>query len=361
MGGGNNFTTHGGSASAAKKRFPPPKKELTCHSLNKKFSALNLCVLLCFLIFISDISRASNQKTLTEQETKPETSTEEKKEEHLLAAALVTAAVIGTILTLGTYWWWDRVGFTGQWKTKNEGFFGKNTYAGGADKFGHFYGTYVEFRTMVSIYELCGLSHDKALLYSMLAIFSLSTGVELVDAYTPYGFSYEDVIFNTLGLGLGYFTEKYSTIDSLVGIRLNYIPSRRYLEMENGESLVKKYIRLINDYTGMTFFLDVKFAGMGEKISNTFLKYFLFGLNYNSIDYSPSGPHKQRNLGFHIGLNVPVIIKSIFNKKSWAVKSSSTFAKYYVFPFTNVLFVYDFDQKRTKLNFGISGRIQITF
>ncbi|GAG57180.1 unnamed protein product, partial [marine sediment metagenome] len=43
---------------------------------------------------------------------------------------------------------------------KREGFFGKNTYAGGADKAGHFYASYVEFRTMVSLYELIGIKHS---------------------------------------------------------------------------------------------------------------------------------------------------------------------------------------------------------
>jgi len=327
----------------------------------KKIPKFCLCIFLCFLILVSNISGASNELTLEDHESNEETKNKEKKQNHLLPALLITGGTIGAMLSLGAVWWWDRSGFTGKWKWKREGFFGKNTYAGGADKTGHFYATYVEYRTMVSMYELIGINHDNALLLSALAVFLLSTGVELIDAFTPYGFSYEDVVFNTLGLGLGYFCEKYPKVDSLVGFRLNYVPSSRYLEMEKGTDFVKKYINLINDYNGMTFFLDVKFAGMGERISNTVLRYFLFGLNYNTIDYSPSGDNKQRNLGFHIGLNVPVILKSIFNENNKAVKISCTVFKYYALPFTNVLFQHDFDHKKTKLNFGISGRIQVTF
>ena len=326
-----------------------------------KFPKFCLYIFLCLLILVSNISGASNEEIITVHKSKKETSKKENKDDHLLPAILITGGAVGTILALGTVWWWDRSGFTGKWKMKKEGFFSNNTYSGGADKAGHFYASYVEFRTMVSMYELIGIKHDNALLLSGLAIFSLSTGIEMIDAFTHYGFSYEDVVFNAFGLGLGYFTEKYPKFDSLIGLRWSYFPSSRYLEMEKETSFVKKYIRLINDYNGMTFFLDVKFAGMGERTSNSVLKYFLFGLNYNTIDYSPSGDNKQRNLGFHIGLNVPVILKSIFNKNNWAVRSSSTFAKFYAFPFTNLLFQYDLDHKKMKLNFGIAGRIQITF
>jgi len=337
------------------------RREFIHRPCQKTIPRFCLCIFLCFLIFVSNTSGASIEEIFKDQELDEQTKKEEKKQDHLLPAILITGGIVGAILSLGAVWWWDRSGFTGKWKWKNEGFFGKNTYAGGADKFGHFYATYVEYRTMVSLYELIGMNHDNALLLSALAIFLLSTGVELVDAFTPYGFAYEDVIFNTLGLGLGYLCEKYPKVDSLIGFRLNYIPSSRYLEMEKGTDFVKKYISLINDYNGMTFFLDVKFAGMGERISNTALKYFLFGLNYNTIDYSPSGDNKQRNLGFHVGLNVPVILKSIFNENNRAVKISCTFFKYYALPFTNLLFQYNLDNKKTKLNFGIAGRIQIAF
>jgi len=336
-------------------------RESVYYPCQKKFPKFCICIFLCFLILVSNISGASTEEILAGHQSKEEKSKKEEEGDHLLPAVLITGGAIVTILSLGTVWWWDRVGYTGKWEWKREGFFGKNTYAGGADKFGHFYASYVEFRTMVSLYELIGIKHDNALLLSALAIFLLSTGVEMIDAFTPYGFSYEDVVFNSFGLGLGYVTEKYPKIDSLIGYRLDYFPSSTYLEMEKGTGLVKKYIRLVNDYNGMIFFLDFKFAGMGERISNSALKYFLFGLNYNSIDYSPSGDNKQRNIGFHVGLNVPVILKSIFNKNNCAVRSSSTFAKFYAFPFTNLLFQYDLDNKKIKLNFGIARRIQITF
>lgn len=336
------------------------KDSIYC-SWQKKFPKFCLYSFLCFLILVSNISGASTEEILADHQSKEKTSKKEDEDDHLLPVILITGGTIATILSLGTVWWWNRTGYTGKWEWKREGYFGKNTYAGGADKLGHFYASYVEFRTMVSLYELIGVKHDNALLLSGLAIFLLSTGVEMIDAFTPYGFSYEDVVFNSFGLGLGYVTEKYPKIDSLIGYRLGYFPSSTYLEMEKGTGLVKKYIRLINDYSGMIFFLDFKFTGMGERISNSALKYFLFGLNYNSIDYSPSGDNKQRNLGFHVGLNVPVILKSIFNKNNWAVRSSSTFAKFYAFPFTNLLFQYDLDNKNIKLNFGIGGRIQIIF
>jgi len=53
--------------------------------------------------------------------------------------------VIGGIAaTVGIYgmnsWWED--GFSGSFRTADEGWFGQNTYAGGADKAGHAYFTY---------------------------------------------------------------------------------------------------------------------------------------------------------------------------------------------------------------------------
>ena len=278
------------------------------------------------------------------------------EKDYILPAFLITTGICGGLLTAGAIWRWNDVEYTGKWKMGGEGFFGRNTYAGGADKFGHFYANYVEFRTLTKLYEIIGIEHNNALNLSALAIFLLGTGVEAIDAFTVYGFAYDDVIANTLGISLGYLSEKYLRFDSLIGFRLGYIPSNRYLQSDKGSNFVRKYISLTNDYSGMTFFLDFKFAG----ISNTPLKYFIVGINYNSFDYSPRGDDKQRNLGLHVGLNVPVILKSIF-KDNKGINISCTVFEYYALPFTNLLFQYDFNKRKTKLNFGISGRLQIEF
>jgi len=303
-------------------------------------------IFLCFFLLVSEVYGLSKDV--------------EKEKDNTLPAFLITTGVCGSLLTLGAIWRWNDVEYTGRWKMGGEGFFGKNTYAGGADKFGHFYANYVEFRTLTKLYEIIGIEHNNALNLSALAIFLLGTGVEAIDAFTTYGFAYDDVIFNSLGIGLGYLSEKYPEFDSLIDFRLGYIPSPRYLEMDKGSNFICKYISLTNDYSGMMFFLDVKFAGMGEVILSTPLKYLLFGINYNTIDYSPRGNDKQRNLGVHVGLNVPVILKNIF-KDNKGIKISCTILEYYAFPFTNLVIQYDLNREKTKLNFGISGRIEINF
>ena len=317
------------------------KKAMTIFTMGIKKS---WCIILCLLLLIP-ISGLS----------------EEKEKDHTLPALLVTTGVCGGLLVIGAIWRWNDVDYTGKWKMGGEGFFGENTYAGGADKFGHAYANYVEFRTLARMYELIGLRRENALRLSALAIFLLGTGVEAIDAFTSYGFAYDDVIANVCGLSLGYFCEMHPKVDSLIDFRLGYVPSSRYLRMEKGSNFARKYISLTNDYSGMTFFLDVKFAGMGKRISNSPLKYFLFGINYNTIDYSPRGDDKQRNLGLHIGLNVPVILIDIFGKDNKGVNISCVVFEYYALPFTNLLFQYDLNGGKTRLNFGISGRLQIEF
>ena len=151
---------------------------------------------------------------------KPETPlTDEELRNRVIYTNVIGA---GVIALWGTAFW-DY--FTISPVTGDEGWFGEDTKYGGADKLGHMYSTYVWSLGFSSLYEYWGMSESDSQLYGPLSAWVFQGMMEIGDSFSEtQGFSYEDVVMNTVGAAFYYVREKYPEVKRKVDFRLEYIP-----------------------------------------------------------------------------------------------------------------------------------------
>ncbi len=238
---------------------------------------------------------------------------------------------VGTLVYgMATWNWGKEKGF----HVRHEGFFGKNTNSGGADKVGHAFSHYIAFRIMHNYYDWSENGKNTKWFYSITTAASMGLLIEVGDAYTgEYGFSFEDLISDLSGITLGILLEYSPTLDSLIGYSWQYWPTSRYYG-KNGE----KPLNFTTDYNGAKFVLNFRLAGLqnlGLEIPN-FLRYVqldfgYFTRNYRSGNVTDEGPY--RSLYYGVSLNFMEIVKDFFeNPDNKASRILQQPFKYYHIP-----------------------------
>lgn len=203
---------------------------------------------------------------------------------------LVAANLAGGLFIIG---WgvvnWDYFQNTPQ--AHSEGWFGAGTKEGGADKLGHFYSNYVLTHGLSCLYERWGYPRDEAALYGALSGFGLTGLMEAGDSFSSYGFSYEDMVMNTLGSAAGYLLWTRPDLQRLIDIRLEITP--RFDQAD-----------VFTDYEHLKYLVALKFDGI-EALRKGPLRYLDLQLGYYARNYSQSDPaSRERNLYVGVGLNL---------------------------------------------------------
>lgn len=250
--------------------------------------------------------------------------------------ALVLGGLGGVLAYGKTTWWKD--GFTGNFNTVDEGWFGQNTYSGGADKMGHAYFSYAGTRLLSHAFEWAGNSHDDSVRLSAATVFGTLMAVETLDGFSKrWKFSKEDMIMNVLGTGLGLLFENNKRLDDLFDFRLHYWPSRDARRLNE--------ISLVNDFSGQTYLLVAKATGIPQLKNHDVLRYFELAAGYGSRGYEPNEgapyPDRHRNLYFGISLNISEILRNTAfrgsTEKTRSQRVTETVLEYVQVPGTAVL------------------------
>ena len=227
------------------------------------------------------------------------------------------------ILYLGLKEWdWGSSSFS----FNNEGFFGLDTGSGGADKLGHLYTTYLidEFLTD-RLYHKTGNLNDAAL---KGAIFSagLMLFVEAFDGVSSdHGFSYEDLMMNTAGIGISYLKNTVPGLRNKLDLRVEYHRS----QADTGHP--------ITDYTGYNYSAVLKLGGF-KALRTTPLKYVELQLGYHTEGFKkadrPYFDKKKTELYAGIGLDLSEALFKPLKKQtdSELVDAADTFFRYYQAP-----------------------------
>lgn len=264
----------------------------------------------------------TEQTTFEKFTLKPETKLTDAE---LKDRVLYTNLVGGAVVTAWGVAFWDY--FTISPVMGDEGWFEEDTKYGGADKLGHLYSTYLWSLGFSSLYEYWGMENDDAMIYGPLTSWIFQGLMEVGDSFSEsQGFSYEDMIANTVGAGFYYLREKYPSLKEKVDLRLEYLPNFS----SEGDIFTK--------YDSMKYLVAIKFSGF-ESMNDSFLKYGELQLGYytrgyeNEIDY----PQKERIGYVGIGINVAEVLKEM----GW-LKTSKVF-NYYQLPYTSIPFEYDFN------------------
>lgn len=197
--------------------------------------------------------------------------------------------------------WWGE-GFGGKFKSENEGWFGRNTYAGGADKLGHAYGSYVGTRLLARALEWAGNDEAGALKLAAWSVLGAYTSVEVLDGFSrQWRFSREDALINAVGTGFAVLVEKYPALDRLVDFRVQYTPSA-----EGGSTF-----NPFGDYSGQIYLLALKATGVPALRSHSVLRYFELAFGYGAQGFDDGQEFRagrSRNLYVGISLNLSEVL-----------------------------------------------------
>lgn len=143
-----------------------------------------------------------------------------------------TAIVAGTLATAATLSigaWWSQ-GFGSRFSVADEDWFGKGTYSGGVDKLGHAYSFYLSTRLGTRALTWARLPPEDALRAAAGLGMAVGLGIEVLDGLSRggrYGFSWEDLAMNAVGVGFGMVMESRPELDRYLAFRLAYSPGGR--------------------------------------------------------------------------------------------------------------------------------------
>ena len=193
------------------------------------------------------------------------------------------AALAFTSYTGFSDWDWG----TSSFHFTNEGWFGANTYAGGMDKLGHVYSTYV-----FSEYFTQQIAHRNdnivgAAVTGAILGMAVQTGVEIFDGFSTFGFSKEDLIADGIGAGFSVLRSTVPGLDKKLDYRIESMKSGSFGFIP------------ADDYSGQKYLLALKLSGF-EQFEDSPLRfvelhagYFARGFTQAEID---AGDVKLNNI-----------------------------------------------------------------
>lgn len=233
--------------------------------------------------------------------------------------ALIANAGGFAVITVWGVAFWDygqrSLGFA------SEGWFGKGTKEGGADKLGHLFSTYAMTRGFAHIYTSWGYSHGQAALFGTLSSVGLMAYGEFGDSFSRYGFSYEDLLMNFAGGLIGCLFFQHPGIADKLDLRWEYEPNLDECDV-------------FTDYEHSKYLVALKLSGF-ERLRGTCLKYLELQFGYYARGYSDDEPDRSRNIYGGIGINIAQILHDLDFKKI------SVLFNYYQTPCTYVSYSHD--------------------
>lgn len=216
---------------------------------------------------------------------------------HFRTRALMFGGVAGAGVYGATMWWRD--GASGRFRVINEGWFGQDTYTGGADKLGHAFSAYAGTRLLTKGFKWAGNDPDSSLYLGAATTLGILLGVEVLDGFSKrYRFSKEDAVMNVLGTGLGYLMEKDRDLDRLLDFRLLYWPSSDARRLHQVDPIA--------DHSGQTYLIVAKASGIPALRRQTSLRYLELAVGYGTRGFEPndSGPFPDRSRNVYVGLSL---------------------------------------------------------
>lgn len=212
-------------------------------------------------------------------------------------------------------WGWTKRDY---WKWSNEGWFGHSTPFGGYDKIGHIFSHYTAMRLGCSVYNYTEHGSNYRFLYSSLLTLLMGVSIEIGDAYSGYGFSYHDIIFDCIGILIGGLLEAFPKADAFVSLSWEYWPSSALLKHPENAAL------FIDDYGGAKILANIKLAGFREVGLDMpdFMRYIMIDVGYGVKGYTSLERHDARehfrlpfrsqNIYVGISVNFVEVVKDFF-------------------------------------------------
>jgi hypothetical protein len=239
-------------------------------------------------------------------------------------------AVTGTIAIYGAASW--DYG-SNSFDTQDEGWFERDTRYGGADKLGHAWAAYALASFYRRIYRDWGYSDEDAILGGVLSSWTQTTLIEIGDGLSKsQGFSWQDEVMNTAGVGIAYLRHRFPAIKETVDFRVEWFPSPAFRHGDETD--------VFTDYSGQKYLLAIKPDGL-LKTGDPVLKALEFQVGYYTRGYASSDEkyfsnrHRYGYIG--IGLNVTYLLDKFTGHRAAGVFD------YYQVPYTYLSVREDFN------------------
>lgn len=221
----------------------------------------------------------------------PAASPNERPEHLRLRNTLIIGSGATLVAAYGLSKWWQS-GFGGGFKTTNEGWLGRNTEYGGADKLGHMYFNYSAVRLLTPLFEAAGNGRDASVSLAAWTAVGILTGVEVADGFSRrWRFSPQDAAMNVAGMLLGVVLETHPELDEKFDFRLAYRPSK------------DSDFNPFSDYSGQRYLLVVKADGFAPLRNNRFLRYLEVAVGYGARGFEGGG-ERRRDIYVGVSLNL---------------------------------------------------------
>jgi hypothetical protein len=227
----------------------------------------------------------------------------------------------------------------------SEGWFGEDTYVGGADKASHFVSYYAVSRLLNPVYGALGVSESRSNVLASAVSVLAGLATEIGDGANVYGFSWEDLIVNTLGAASAYVLTRYD-LNDMIGFRVGLVPAPDIppcCAATGGRG---------KDYSKEIYTADFKLAGLARRLNRDFgpARFLLAGVTYGTKGYQyAEEQYRERQVGFEVGLNVSEIARAVgVPENKWWGAVLLTILDFVRFPYTAIVFSYDMNHGQWK-------------
>jgi hypothetical protein len=210
-----------------------------------------------------------------------------------------------------------------QYRWGGDGWMGKLTYAGGADKCGHAWATMALARLGTYVLTAVGgFNRLKSSIVSALLSELAFTGVEVRDGFF-YEFSFSDLTGDSVGMLLALLFDNFPRLRELCAYRVEYFPSRSYARKIAGTSPCPggscSRWNIAEDYSGQTYLAALHLGGIKairNKLGNA-ARFVDVAIEFDSRNYRPTPdmdiakPIRQ-DLFLGLSINAQGIFDTIF-------------------------------------------------
>jgi hypothetical protein len=251
--------------------------------------------------------------------------------DHRLASGLTVAGLYAGFSAWAYIAWYRNHPEKDMHDFGRDGWFGKNTYAGGADKLGHAWATMVLARGGTAALRAGGWDRTRSALVSALLSEGLFFAVEVKDYYY-YEFSPGDFALNTVGALAAVALDLSPRLDELVDFRVEWWPSDQYLNnLFDADSPCAKRIpgqpscsrwNVAEDYSGQNYLLALHLGAIRPvRDLSKWSRFVDVSVGFGSRNYKPPptlepNALKTQTLFFGVSLNAQGVVDSLLPQES---------------------------------------------
>jgi hypothetical protein len=226
---------------------------------------------------------------------------------HRIAAGLTLGGLYAGFATWTYFAWYRNHQSLRRFRWGGDGWLGLETYAGGADKFGHAWATMSLARLGTEMLSQWG-GYDRV--PSTLVATALSEllflAVEVKDGYY-YEFSFSDATGDTLGALAAVALSLSPRLDELVDFRVQYWPSAEYRRQFDGGN-----VNIAEDYSGETYLLALHLGAihaLRDRSWGGWTRFVDVAAGFGTRGYKPDPPSRmlpdyQHHQNLYLGVSL---------------------------------------------------------